>query len=428
MIAHQDSWVNSANRGDYSIANLPYGVFRDRGDVGVGVAIGDEILDLSAVMALGYFEGLARELPALAGQEIFAASSLNRFIAGGPTVWRAVRSRIQELLSARNNEMAKFASQVFRKRATTELLLPVEVGDYTDFYSSIQHATNVGKLFRPDNPLLPNWRHLPIGYHGRASSIVVSGTEITRPSGQVLPPGAEVPVFQRTNALDIELELAFIVGATTALGETIPVASAEEAIFGVALFNDWTARDIQKWEYVPLGPFLGKNFASSMASWITPMDALEPFRVAGPMQEPPPLPYLRTTGRHHFDIELSVTLEGVEGESVTMCRTNARHLYWSMAQQLAHHTSNGCNVRVGDVMASGTISGDKAGSWGSLLEATFGGKTPIQGPAGRDRRFLEDGDTVTIRGWAERGDVRIGLGEVVGRIRGGHKDDGTAGR
>lgn len=426
MTAHQDSWVDSANGSDFSIVNLPYGVFRDQGDVGVGVAIGDEILDLSAVAALGYFEGLSKELPALTGREIFTTSSLNRFIACGPMVWRAVRLRIQELLSARNNEMARFASQVLRKRATTELLLPVEVGDYTDFYSSIQHATNVGKLFRPDNPLLPNWRHLPIGYHGRASSIVVSGTEINRPHGQVLPPGAEVPVFQLTNALDIELELACIVGATTAIGETIPVASAEQVIFGVALFNDWTARDIQKWEYVPLGPFLGKNFASSMAPWITPMEALEPFRVAGPIQDPLPFPYLRTTGRHHFDIELSVTLEGVGEEPMTMCRTNARHLYWSMAQQLAHHTSNGCNVRVGDVMASGTISGDEPGTWGSLLEATFGGKTPIRGPAGRGRLFLEDGDTVTIRGWAERGEIRIGFGEVVGRIRGVPQHNGTA--
>jgi fumarylacetoacetase len=331
-------------------------------------------------------------------------------------VWARTRAHLQTLLSAGNESLSAIRDQVLLKREGTELLLPVSIGDYTDFYSSIDHATNVGRLFRPDNPLLPNYRHIPIGYHGRASSIVVSGTDVIRPRGQVLPSGGNTPIFTLSNELDFELELAFIVGKDSQLGTSIPIAEAESAIFGVALFNDWTARDIQKWEYVPLGPFLGKSFASSLSPWIVPFAALEPFRVAGPIQEPPPLPYLTTTGSHHFAIELSVTLATSEGNSATVCRTNARTLYWSMAQQLAHHTSNGCNVRVGDIMASGTISGSEIGSFGSLLEASAGGKKPIEIANGVTRSFLEDGDSVIMNARAEQDGVRLGFGEVVGKI------------
>jgi fumarylacetoacetase len=406
----QHSWVLSANSSDFSIYNLPYGVFRDSGEVSIGVAIGDYILNLAALGALGFFEGIIQN-PA-----VFSQSSLNNFIALGPAVWARTRTHLQNLLLAGNESLSAVRDQVLIKREGTELLLPVTIGDYTDFYSSIEHATNVGRLFRPDNPLLPNYRHIPIGYHGRASSIVVSGTDIIRPRGQVLPTGSDTPIFTLSNALDFELELAFVVGKESEMGTPIPISDAESAIFGVALFNDWTARDIQKWEYVPLGPFLGKSFASSLSPWIVPFAALEPFRVAGPSQEPPPLPYLAISGNHHFDIDLSVTLATSSEDSATVCRTNARTLYWSMAQQLAHHTSNGCNVRVGDLMASGTISGSKTGSFGSLLEASAGGKNPIEIASGINRSFLEDGDSVIMTARAERDGVRVGFGEVIGKI------------
>jgi len=404
------SWVSSAHDSDFSLDNLPYGVFRASREVGIGVAIGDYIFNLAALGALGFFEGI------IENPLIFSEKSLNNFIALGPTVWERTRAHLQTLLSAGNESLSAVRDQVLLKREGTELLLPVSIGDYTDFYSSIDHATNVGRLFRPDNPLLPNYRHIPIGYHGRASSIVVSGTDVIRPRGQVLPSGGNTPIFTLSNELDFELELAFIVGKNSQLGTAIPIAEAESAIFGVALFNDWTARDIQKWEYVPLGPFLGKSFASSLSPWIVPFAALEPFRVAGPIQEPPPLPYLTTTGSHHFAIDLSVTLATSEGNSATVCRTNARTLYWSMAQQLAHHTSNGCNVRVGDIMASGTISGSEIGSFGSLLEASAGGKKPIEIANGVTRSFLEDGDSVIMNARAEQDGVRVGFGEVVGKI------------
>jgi fumarylacetoacetase len=404
------SWVSSAHDSDFSLDNLPYGVFRASREVGIGVAIGDYILNLAALGTLGFFEGI------IENPLIFSEKWLNNFIALGPTVWARTRAHLQTLLSAGNESLSAIRDQVLLKREGTELLLPVSIGDDTDFYSSIDHATNVGRLFRPDNPLLPNYRHIPIGYHGRASSIVVSGTDVIRPRGQVLPSGGNTPIFTLSNELDFELELAFIVGKDSQLGTSIPIAEAESAIFGVALFNDWTARDIQKWEYVPLGPFLGKSFASSLSPWIVPFAALEPFRVAGPIQEPPPLPYLTTTGSHHFAIELSVTLATSEGNSATVCRTNARTLYWSMAQQLAHHTSNGCNVRVGDIMASGTISGSEIGSFGSLLEASAGGKKPIEIANGVTRSFLEDGDSVIMNARAEQDGVRLGFGEVVGKI------------
>lgn len=300
--------------------------------------------------------------------------------------------------------------------------LPIKVGDYTDFYSSIEHATNVGKLFRdPENALLPNWRYLPVGYHGRASSIVVSGTPIHRPNGQFKPGSADRPVFSPTEALDFELETAFVIGRESPLGRSISTAEAEDYIFGLCLFNDWSARDIQRWEYVPLGPFLGKSFASTISPWIITLDALEPFRVAGPEQKPAVLPYLQYIGRKNYDLHLEVRIQPENSAAKTVCRSNFKYMYWNMCQQLAHHTSNGCNVKVGDLMASGTISGKEPGSYGSMLEITRQGKDPIAMPDGSTRRFLEDGDQVTLSGWGERDGIRIGFGEATGKIVGARR-------
>ncbi len=297
------------------------------------------------------------------------------------------------------------------------MLMPVRVGNYTDFYSSIEHATNVGKMFRPDNPLLPNWRWLPVGYHGRASSVVVSGTPVRRPRGQILPAGGETPVFAPSRQLDFELEMAFVIGKDSVLGEPIPVDRAEEYIFGLVLFNDWSARDIQRWEYVPLGPFLGKNFASSVSPWVVPLEALKPFRVKGPKQTPAPLSYLQTRGAQNYNVMLEVAISAAEKSPQTIVsRSNTKYLYWSMAQQLAHHTVNGCNVCVGDLMASGTISGPDAGSYGSLLELTWGGKEPLRLNDGSSRSFLANGDRVTMRAHAEKDGIRVGFGEVSGVI------------
>lgn len=407
----KNSWLKEANSSGFSIYNLPYGVFSgaERG-TRVGVAIGDSVLDLFELAGLGYLDGVVRE------REVFQSKSLNAFISLGPKVWSNTRRRLQELLEEGNDSLKPRASQILIPRSSVRLHMPVEVGDYTDFYSSIEHATNVGRMFRPDNPLLPNWKHLPVAYHGRASSIVVSGTDIVRPKGQFVHPGSEVPEFGPSSRLDFELELAFVVGRTTALGETVAVNDAEEAIFGVCLFNDWSARDIQKWEYVPLGPFLGKSFASSVSPWIVPLEALEPFRVGGPEQDPPVLEYLRSPGQHNFDLNLEVAIAPQNSEPTVVCRTNFKDMYWSMAQQLAHHTCNGCNVRVGDIMASGTISGKDKSSFGSLLELSWGGKEPLELGEGQHRTFLQDGDTVIMRGGAERDGIKIDLGEVRGTI------------
>jgi fumarylacetoacetase len=297
--------------------------------------------------------------------------------------------------------------------------LPVEVGDYTDFYSSIEHATNVGKMFRdPANALLPNWKHLPVGYHGRASSIVVSGTPIQRPSGQILPKGAEQPVFQPSTRLDFELEMAFIIGKESQLGQPISTAAAADYIFGLALFNDWSARDIQQWEYVPLGPFLGKNFGSSISPWIVTLEALEPFKVNGPVQEPAVLPYLQFEGPWNYDIALEVGIQPATNSETIVSRSNYKFMYWNMLQQLAHHTVNGCNVRIGDVMASGTISGPEEGSFGSMLEIAWMGTKPIQMVDGSTRTFLQDGDRVIMRGFAQNAQIRVGFGAVEGTIIG----------
>lgn len=412
------SWVESANAPDqdFPIQNLPFGVFSTQQlpSPRAGVAIGDQVLDLSVLEAAG--------LLTPASQPVFDKPALNDFIALGKKVWGPTRDKISQLLRhdhPRLRDDTVLRAQALVPMQDAVLHLPVNVSGYTDFYSSREHATNVGSMFRdPANALLPNWLHLPVGYNGRASSVVISGTEVRRPMGQVKPPGAELPVYAACAKLDFELETAFIVGAQTALGEPVPVETAESLIFGMVLLNDWSARDIQQWEYVPLGPFNAKTFATSISPWIVTMEALEPFRVAGPVQEPEPLPYLRHGGAHSVDIALEVALQpdGADKAS-TLCRTNYRAMYWSMAQQLAHHTVSGCSVRVGDLMASGTISGDTPDSFGSLLELSWNGQKPLLLSDVETRRsFLEDGDLVIMRGHCAGSGYRIGFGAVTGRV------------
>ncbi len=405
-----DSWLPIAPESDFSVHNLPFGIFSAPGRPRrAGVAIGDWIIDLAAGDTLGLFAGLGID------PGVFHAISLNPFIALGKATTNGIRARLAVALVDPTSPLRN--SQALVPRAEATMHLPIEIGDYTDFYSSIDHATNVGTMFRdPANALLPNWRHLPVGYHGRASSIVVSGTSIRRPAGQVLPKGAATPVFAATSRLDFELEIAFVIGKDSTLGESIPVGRAEEYIFGLVLFNDWSARDIQQWEYVPLGPFLAKNFASSISPWIVPLEALDPFRVAGQPQEPAVMPYLDTNGAGHLDLALEVGLTPAGADETIVSRSNARHLYWSMAQQLAHHTVNGCNVRVGDLMASGTISGPDPASYGSMLELSWAGSRPVPLRSGGERTYLEDGDTITLCGHAVREDVRVGFGEVRGQV------------
>ncbi|WP_116126881.1 fumarylacetoacetase [Lewinella sp. IMCC34183] len=379
---------------DFTLANLPYGIFStaDRSPR-AGMAVGKDILDLYALARTGAFDF---------DPEVFNQPVLNDFIALSKCVTSRARTQVQGWLREGGAGVVRPEHLVPMSEAT--LHLPVRIGDYTDFYSSIEHATNVGRMFRdPENALLPNWRHLPVGYHGRASSIVVSGTDVRRPLGQTMLPDADRPVFGPSQRLDFELEVAFVIGKESRLGEPVPIAETEDYIFGLFLFNDWSARDIQRWEYVPLGPFLGKSFASSVSPWIVPLEALEPFRVAGPEQDPEVLPYLRTTTPAHYDIDLRVTIN-----DRTVCRSNFRHLYWSMRQQLAHHTSNGCNVRVGDLLASGTISGPGVDAYGSLLEITENGKRG---------EFLADGDTVTLHGHAGAGSSRVGFGSATGTVQ-----------
>ncbi|SDR78632.1 fumarylacetoacetase [Maribacter dokdonensis] len=402
------TWVSVPHNSDFSIYNLPFGIFSANDDQPrAGIAIGAQIVDLVVVSELGLIEVNAN---------YFNQSTLNEFIALGKKITNKVRLDIQQLLVIENSPL-KNHPEAFVQQEDVTMHLPVQVGDYTDFYSSIEHATNVGKMFRdPENALLPNWRHIPVGYHGRASSIVVSGTDIHRPMGQVKTNEMETPVFQASGRLDFELEMGFIVGKTTQLGERIAVENASEHIFGLVLFNDWSARDIQKWEYVPLGPFLGKSFASSMSPWIVTLEALEPFKVQGPKQEPAVLSYLQYEGAKNYDIQLEVGMSSKSSEETIISCSNFKYMYWNMMQQLAHHTVNGCNVNVGDVMASGTISGKDESSYGSLLEISWGGKKPFELKDGSKRTFIEDNDTITLKGFAEKEGVRVGFGEVTGTI------------
>lgn len=409
------SWIEIDANSDFPIQNLPFGIFRtpDR-DPRVGVAIGEYILDLCEVARRDFFNLIDLD------PNVFHRPYLNDFIALGKPIWRAVRNRVSELLRNDNEEISgdrDLIHECLILQSDAEMLLPVKVGNYTDFYSSIEHATNVGTMFRdPKNALLPNWKHIPIGYHGRASSIVVSGTAIRRPKGQTKAPDAEAPTFGPTKLLDFELEVAFITGKETQLGESISPNEANDYIFGLVLFNDWSARDMQTWEYVPLGPFLAKSFGSSVSPWVVTLDALEPFKVKGPVQEPKPLPYLEFTGNHNYDINLEVLLQPEGGAENSICRSNYKYMYWNMNQQLAHQSSNGCNLQVGDMYASGTISGSDKGSYGSMLELTWRGTNPIQLSDGSERKFINDGDTVIMRGYAERRGVRIGFGEVKSKV------------
>ncbi len=400
--------INIPRNSDFSIHNIPFGIFstQDRSKR-VGIAIGDQILDLLEWSKAGYGE---------VDSSYFDQEVLNPLIKLGKKITNQLRSDVQDWLNQDASMYNKYSS-LFVNQMDATMHLPVEIGDYTDFYSSIEHATNVGKMFRdPENALLPNWRHLPVGYHGRASSIVVSGTPIKRPFGQVFDSDNNTPKYQASEKLDFELEMGFIIGKENTLGNPISVDEAEEYIFGMVLFNDWSARDIQKWEYVPLGPFLGKNFASSMSPWVVTMEALEPYRVEAPKQEPQVLQYLQSDRSRNIDIKLEVELETSSGSKTTLCKSNFKYMYWDQAQQLAHHTVNGCNVRVGDLLASGTISGHTPESYGSMLEISWGGKKPITLLDGSTRSFIENGDTITMKAYSENNGVRVGFGEVLGNI------------
>ena len=409
------SWVEVSENSDFPIQNLPFGIFKTASlSPRVGVAIGDSILDLKALQVLGYMENLPFQL------KDFDTDSLNNIIGYGKVPTRELRNRISKLLRSDTPDLRDkehHVKQVLIPMDQAEMLMPMEVGDYTDFYSSIEHATNVGKMFRdPANALLPNWKHIPVGYHGRASSIVVSGTPIRRPKGQMLPADADVPVFGPCKLLDFELEMAFITYPGKPMGDSISTSEAENYIFGMVLFNDWSARDIQKWEYVPLGPFLGKNFASSVSPWVVTMDALEPFKVAGPKQDPPVLPYLEYDGNKNYDIKLEVAIAPEGKEETTICNSNFKYMYWNLCQQLAHHTVNGCNIRGGDMLASGTISGADESSYGSMLELSWKGTKPLKLNSGEERKFIADNDEVIMRGHAVHDGVRIGFGEVRSKV------------
>ncbi|MBX7104063.1 MAG: fumarylacetoacetase [Gemmataceae bacterium] len=406
------SWIPVPADSHFPIQNLPYGVFRRQtgGPAAVGVAIGDQVLDLSVLAARDLLPG-----------GYFDRPSLNAFFAAGRAVQSGTRAVISRLLSAdeaRLRDDSALRGQALVAQRDVEMLLPCEIGDYTDFYASREHATNVGTMMRgADNALQPNWLHLPVGYHGRASSVVVSGTDLRRPCGQTKPADAPAPLFGPSKNVDFELELGAFIGTGNDLGTAIPADRTPDHLFGVVLLNDWSARDIQAWEYVPLGPFLAKNFGTSISPWVVPLEALEPFRVAGPKQDPEPLPYLKTKGPEGYDIQLEVSIQGAKMDRPhVVCRSNARYLYWSFAQQLAHHTVNGCNLRPGDLLGTGTISGPVPESFGSMLELAWRGTKPIAFPNGETRSFLQDGDRVTMTGWCQGDGYRVGLGEVTGVI------------
>jgi fumarylacetoacetase len=415
-----ESWVPIPADSDFPLENLPFGVFGARnGEDHIGVAIGDSIFDLHEAAEAGLFDGVLIECAPL------AAPTLNQLLAFGPATWSAIRVRTKQLLSSNDEAVrhGKTSERMIVKQRDVKMSLPFEVIDYVDFYSSIEHATNLGKILRPGaEPLLPNWRDLPIGYHGRPSSVVVDGTLVVRPSGQSKPADAGVPTFGPTKSLDIELEMGFVTGPPTRLGEPLPIERAREHIFGLVIVNDWSARDIQAWEYQPLGPFLGKSFATSISPWVVTLDALEPYRCSGPEQDPPPLTYLQQKANFSYDIELQVFLQSAvmhqnQMPPALIARSNFKAMYWSMAQQLAHLTSNGARILPGGLYASGTISGESPDSYGSLIELTWRGTKPLKLPSGEERGFLEDGDTVIMRASAHRdGLPRIGFGEVRGTI------------
>lgn len=408
------SFITYDSESDFSIYNIPFGVAFIAEEYPTCVTrIGDTVVDLAMLYEAGYLDNLGLE------ENVFEAMVLNPFIELGKSVTVPVREHIQKLF-LEGSDLSKdtdLQANAFFDLNDVQMMLPVHVPNYTDFYSSIEHATNVGKMFRdPENALLPNWRHLPVGYHGRSSSIVSSGTALHRPKGQTKPADSDMPVFGPSKRLDFELEMAFITNTYTELGDSVTTENAEDHIFGMVLFNDWSARDLQKWEYVPLGPFLAKNFGSSVSPWIVTLEALDPFRVAGPKQDPEVLPYLKYEGEKNFDINLQVGLTPQDSEETVVCNSNFKYMYWNMAQQLAHHTVNGCNIEVGDMYASGTISGKDENSYGSMLEISWSGQKPVKLKDGQERSFIEDYDTVTMRGWSEKDGKRVGFGEVVTQI------------
>jgi len=413
-----DSFLDVAPESPFPIQNLPYGVFTppEASSPRVGVAIGDQVLDLALLTENDLFS-----LSTIQQERPFSESSLNAFMALGASVWQPVRERIHTLLRADTpplRDTPSLQTQVLHDRDAVTMHLPVDVGDYTDFYSSEHHARNVGTMFRgPENALKPNWKHLPVGYHGRASSVILSDTNVRRPCGQTRPNDDEPPVYGPSRLLDFELEMGFFTGPGNSRETPIPIDETPEHIFGFCLVNDWSARDIQGWEYVPLGPFLGKSFATTISPWIVPMAALTPFRVPSPEQDPTPLPYLQHEGDWAFDVDLEVDLQTENMTTpATICRSNFRHMYWTVCQQLAHHTVNGCNTRPGDLMASGTLSGPTEASYGSMLELSWRGENPIELPSGESRSFLEDGDRVVMRGHAQGDGYRVGFGTAEGTI------------
>jgi len=406
------SWIEVEANSDFPIQNLPFGIFKTNNKTPrVGVAIGSKIIDLLELSKAGFIK---------VDEELLDNLYLNDLMAKGKKFATKLRNEISVLLNEDNADLKDSAQRgkIVINAKEAEMLMPVKVGDYTDFYSSRDHATNLGILFRdPENALMPNWLHIPVGYHGRASSIVVSGTNIHRPKGQTLPKDAVVPIFGESKLLDFELEMAFITCKETKLGDSLTTEAAKDAIWGMTIFNDLSARDIQKWEYVPLGPYLGKSFGSVMSPWVVTMDALEPFAVEGYAQDNPQrLPYLDYTGNFNYDIHLEVSLQPENKAEHMLCTSNYRYMYWNMVQQLAHQTVNGCNINVGDVYASGTISGPTAGEYGSMIELNKGGKETIVFPDGTERKFLQDNDTCIMRAYSEKDGVRIGFGECVTKI------------
>jgi len=403
-----NTWIEVPNNTDFSIYNLPFGIFSKKGvSKRVGVAIGNKVIDLLACNKLNIFTDLDID------NSVFENRFLNDFINLGKHKTNKVREILQKQLTDETSKLKVHNDLIF-SMFEVEMHMPVNVGDYTDFYSSMEHASNIGSMFRdPDNPLLPNWRHLPVGYHGRASSIIVSGVDINRPKGQIKPVDSENPIFSSSKRIDFELEMGYIIGKNSKLGSSISTKDAEDYIFGKVLFNDWSARDIQKWEYVPLGPFLGKSFASSISPWVVTIEALKPFKVQGPVQYPEVLDYLKFDGLKNYDINLSVSILPGDSEIETViCKSNFKYMYWNMSQQIAHHTVNGCNLNTGDMMASGTISGKSKDSYGSMLELSWGGKKDIILDGGYSRTFVEDFDTIFMRGYCLKNDIRVGFGEV----------------
>jgi fumarylacetoacetase len=418
-----ESFIEVTSDSHFPIQNLPFGVFKPRDRAArIGVALGEDVVDLSVLE-----EGGLLDLPPVTAaattqdRHVFGQDSLNEFLRLGRPAWCKVRDVLQQLLAADTPTLrddAKLRERVFHRQRDVTMQLPARIGDYTDFYSSYHHAHNVGTMLRgAENALMPNWKWLPVAYHGRASSIVISGTEVRRPEGQIKPPDSSAPMFGPTKSLDYELEMAFLIGPGNSLGQPVAIERAADHIFGLVLMNDWSARDIQAWEYQPLGPFLAKNFCTTISPWVVTLEALEPFRRPLPPQDPEPLSYLRLTNDFTYDIQLEAALATASSDVPhVITRTNFQNLYWSISQQLAHHTIGGCNLQSGDLLASGTISGATEESRGCMLELTWRGANPLKLPNGESRKWLEDGDTLTITGWCDGGDHRVGFGNVRGRI------------